>query len=93
MATPDAKSKNQTEQLLAEPEIQRLWSEIERVIVAGTRERTPARAGRGGPRRDPLGQMAAHPARGGVRLLGRPQRQGPDVQGGLVSMWETTRRN
>ncbi len=41
MATPDAKSKNQTEQLLAEPEVQRLWSEIERVMVAKIGEGAP----------------------------------------------------
>ncbi|MGO8691020.1 MAG: DUF1559 domain-containing protein [Thermoguttaceae bacterium] len=84
MATPDAKSKNQTEQLLAEPEVQRLWSEIEQVIVAGTREGTPREQA----------EVARDAIRWGKWLLTRPvaafvssvgpSSQGLDVQGGLI---------
>src|SRR5471030_278564 len=35
MATPDAKSANQTEQLLAEPEVRHMAAEIERAIKTG----------------------------------------------------------
>ena len=85
MATPDAKSKNQTEQLLAEPEVQRLWSEIERVMVA--------KIGEGAP------QQQAEAARDAIRwgkwLLTRPvaafvssvgpSSQGLEVRGGLIA--------
>jgi hypothetical protein len=38
MATPDAKSGNQTEQLLAEPEVRQMAAEIERAIRAGLKK-------------------------------------------------------
>ena len=84
MATPDAKSKNQTEQLLAEPEVQRLASEIERVIVA--------RIGEGAPREQ--AEAARDAIRWGKKLLTRPvaafvssvgpSSEGLDVRGGLI---------
>jgi len=42
-ATPDPKSANQTEQLLAEPEVQQMIAEIERHIRASLREHAAAR--------------------------------------------------
>src|SRR5262245_23151793 len=42
-AKPDSASKNQTEQLLAEEEIQRFGSELERRIVAAIREHSNGR--------------------------------------------------
>ncbi len=38
IASPDAASDNQTEQLLAEPEIQHLFSEVERLITAAVQQ-------------------------------------------------------
>ena len=35
MAAPDSKSTNQTEQLLAEPEVQKTFGEIEKMIRSG----------------------------------------------------------
>ena len=39
MATPDAKSGNQTEQLLAEPEVRQMAAEIERAVRAGLKHK------------------------------------------------------
>jgi len=86
MATPDAKSTNQTEQLLAEPEVQRLLSEIERVIVAKVEE------GQGAPEAQ---AMVRDAIRWGKKLLTRPVAAfvssvsvnpgGVNVQGGLIA--------
>jgi len=61
MAEPDSKSRNQTEQLLAEPEVQTLVSAIERAIVrAATAEGKmaggPAEEGKPGPREGEKGR-------------------------------------
>ena len=71
MATPEAKSKNQTEQLLAEPEVQRLVSEIERGDRGPGRPGRPAGAGGTISRTPSAGAETAHPARGGVCLIDR----------------------
>ena len=85
MATPDAKSKNQTEQLLAEPEVQRLLREIERAIVAKIGESAPREQA----------EMARDVIRWGKRLLTRPvaafvssvgvSNEGVGVHGGLIA--------
>ncbi len=84
MDTPDAKSKNQTEQFLAEPEIQQLFSEVERVVLAKIGENTPQQQA----------AMARDAIRWGKMALMRPTAAfvssvgitpaGPDVHGGLV---------
>jgi hypothetical protein len=61
MATPDAKSKNQTEQLLAEPEVRHLITEIEARIKKAVADA----AKRGGPE----GQAMAADATEWVKLL------------------------
>jgi prepilin-type processing-associated H-X9-DG protein len=83
-AAPDAKSANQTEQLLAEPEVQRALAEIERAIVA--------KIGRTAP--PDQAAMSRDAVRWGKKLLTRPVTafvssvrlgpQGPDIRGGLV---------
>ncbi len=42
-ATPNAKSANHTEQLLAEPEVQNLISAIDNAVTSGDEEKRPAR--------------------------------------------------
>ena len=76
-ATPSDKSKNQTEQLLAEPEVQEMLRQIERAIVAGVDKNSAPQQAAITPRCDPLGQEAAHAARGGVRILGEDRTQWP----------------
>ena len=76
MAAPDPKSSNQTEQLLAEPEVQRLVAEAERLIKAAINKAASGKgpeAGGGGSRRGRTGKDADQPARGGLRL----RREGP----------------
>ena len=85
MATPDAKSKNQTEQLLAEPEVQRLLARS-----SGRSWPRSGRAPRGSRRRWPATSI-----RWGKRLLTRPvaafvssvgvSNEGVDVHGGLIA--------
>ena len=86
MATPDAKSGNQTEQLLAEPEVRQMAAEIERAIRAGLKQ--SARRGLPpGVTSDDLADVAK-------LLLTRPlavyvssfqmQRGGPAVRGGIA---------
>ena len=83
-ATPSEKSKNQTEQLLAEPEIQEMLSQIERAILAGAEKNsTPQQAA-----------ITRDAIRWGKKLLMRPVAafvssvtiapNGPDVRGGLA---------
>ena len=82
-ATPDAKSTNQTEQLLAEPEVQKLLSAIDSAMTTGIKKRGPARrpsdaaVSQG---RLSLGQDVADASRGGLPVEGgnRPPRpRGP----------------
>jgi hypothetical protein len=80
MATPSPTSGNQTEQLLAEPEVQQFVGEIDRAITSSL-----------GPAQTEMTGVAYH---WGKRLLTRPMAlyissavigpQGPDVRGGLV---------
>ncbi|HKD37968.1 MAG TPA: hypothetical protein VKB78_14245, partial [Pirellulales bacterium] len=83
-AKPDAKSKNQTEQLLAEEEVQRFAAELERRLIAALREHA------NGP-----GAIAAQEVPKLVKIaLTRPAamfvsdfkmgQRGPDVHGGLI---------
>ena len=83
-ATPSAKSKNQTEQLLAEPEIQEMLRQIERAILAGVEKNSPPQQA----------AIARDAIRWGKKLLTRPVAafvssvtiapNGPDIRGGLV---------
>ncbi|MHC4401033.1 MAG: DUF1559 domain-containing protein [Planctomycetota bacterium] len=87
-AEPDARSANQTEQLLAEPEVQHLISEIERLITNGIRE---AAREEGGPEAQAI---ASDAIRGVKMLLTRPTAmfvskveispRGPDIRAGAV---------
>ena len=84
-AAPDAKSTNQTEQLLAEPEVQNLLSAIDRAIVASIKKDT---------QRSPRAEVAKHVYPLLKTLLTRPAAvflskaaigpQGPNVQGGAI---------
>jgi hypothetical protein len=85
-AVPDAKSKNQAEQLLAEPEVQHLLSEVERMIVAQAIQ---------GPNKPAAAGMAGDAFRWGKKLLMRPVAVfvssvglgpgGLDLKGGLIA--------
>jgi hypothetical protein len=84
MAAPDAESKNQTEQLLAEPEIKEMVGQIERAVLAGIEKN--------GPPQDAA--MARDVVRWGKRFFTRPMAafvssvtiaaKAPDIRGGLV---------
>jgi prepilin-type processing-associated H-X9-DG protein len=84
MATPDAKSKNQTEQLLAEPEVQEMFRGLERAILGPAEKHSPP-------------QQAAifrETVRWTKKLLTRPvaafvssvaiSNEGPDIRAGVV---------
>jgi hypothetical protein len=81
--SPDAKSANQTEQFLAEPEVQDFLNRIEQLIVTKLGETGPGRPA-----------IPASAIRWGEKLLGRPAAlfvssvvigpQGPDIRAGLV---------
>ena len=67
MATPDAKSGNQTEQLLAEPEVRQMAAEIERADQGRPEEGRASRqlaAGRDQRRSIGCGQAVADPSAG-----------------------------
>ena len=84
MAKPNAASTNQTEQLLAEPEIQQMVREIERAILSGVDKNAPPHQA----------AMARDAIRWGKMLLTRPaaayitsvvvKPNGPDVRGGVA---------
>jgi hypothetical protein len=86
MAEADPKSSNQTEQLLAEPEIKTLVEQVETAIGKGIQ-----RAGRQGPEEVARAQLAVKAVKA---LLTRPAAlfvasaaispKGPDVRGGIV---------
>ena len=87
MATPDAKSGNQTEQLLAEPEVRQMAAEIERAVRAGLKKAVR-------PGSLPPGVTSDDLADAVKLLLTRPlavyvssvqmQPGGPVVRGGIV---------
>ena len=86
VAEPDPASNNQTEQLLAEPEVQQLFSELERRLKAALQQA----AGREGPQQ---AAMAEDAVRWGKKLLSSPtavflssvtMTPPPDVRGGAV---------
>jgi hypothetical protein len=82
--TPDANSKNQTEQFLAEPEVQQMFHQIERAVVAKIEENSPQQHA----------AATADAIRWAKKLLPRPVMafvssaavtpQGPDIHGGLM---------
>jgi len=84
MATPNAKSQNQTEQLLAEPEVQEMVGQIERAILGGIEKNSPPQQA----------ETAREAIRWGKKLLTRPVMvfvssvaiadKGPDIRGGLA---------
>ncbi len=84
MATPNAKSQNQTEQLLAEPEVQEAVVQIERAILGGIEKNSPPQQA----------ETAREAIRWGEKLLTRPVMvfvssvaitdKGPDIRGGLA---------
>jgi hypothetical protein len=86
-AKPDPGSSNQTEQLLAEPQVQHLFAEVERRLKAGLQQATT----RGGPAQ---AAMAEDAVRWGRKLLTSPTAifvssvavtpAGPDVRGGAL---------
>lgn len=86
-AVPDAKSANQTEQLLAEPEVQQMLAKIDGTIASTIAQS----AGRANPAE---AKMAADGYQWGKTLLMRPATlfvskvgitpDGPDIQGGAV---------
>ncbi len=85
---PDPDSPNQTEQLLAEPEIQELFAQIGRIFDKGLSERT---GGQGGGAAQAIIDDVAPLAkklttRPGVLFVSRAEMShtGPDVRGGLV---------
>jgi prepilin-type processing-associated H-X9-DG protein len=84
MAVPNAKSKNQTEQFLAEPEVQEAFCRVERAFLAAIDKNSP-----------PQQAAAAREAiRWGKKLFTRPvaafvasaiiRPQGLDIRGGIV---------
>ena len=87
VAKPDPASNNQTEQLLAEPEVQHLFAELERRLKAGLQQA----AGREGPDQ---AAMAEDAVRWGKKLLTSPTAifvssakmagEVPDVRGGAL---------
>jgi prepilin-type processing-associated H-X9-DG protein len=84
MAKPSAKSQNQTEQLLAEPEVRDMFVQIERAIMSGIDKHGPPQQA----------AMAREAVRWGKKLLTRPTAafvsslaigpHGPDIRGGVV---------
>ncbi len=87
MAEPDPASENQTEQLLAEPEVRHLLNEIGRLIETGVRRQV----GREGPQAEKLADDAigwaktllTHPAAFFVAEA-KFSPQGPEVQAGAI---------
>jgi hypothetical protein len=87
IAEPDAKSPNQTEQLLAEPEVKTLLAQVESAIDKGLQ----TAAAREGPEKAAQVQLAARAVKA---LLTRPAAlfvasaamgpKGPDLRGGMV---------
>jgi prepilin-type processing-associated H-X9-DG protein len=84
MAATDAKSQNQTEQLLAEPEVRDMFGQIERTIMSGIEKHGPPQQR----------AIALDVVRIGKKLIMRPMaafvssvaigQHGPDIRGGLV---------
>ena len=93
-AAPDAKSTNQTEQLLAEPEMQKLLAGIDSAINAGIKKS----AERGGPGDEPakdiyplVKTLLTRPAAVFVSTFAIGPQGLPDVQGGAIfSLGEKT---
>ncbi len=83
-ALADAKSTNQTEQLLAEPEVRDMFAQIERAITSGIEKNGPPQQR----------AIALDVVRWGKKALTRPMAafvtsvaigpHGPDIRGGLV---------
>jgi hypothetical protein len=84
MAKPNAKSQNQTEQLLAEPEVRDMFAQIDRAIMSAIEKKGP-------PQQRAIAQDVA---RCGKKLITRPMaafvtsvtigQHGPNIRGGLV---------
>ena len=88
MAEPDPNSANQTEQLLADPEVRRMIAELKQQIIASLRKQA------GGNEPQPGGPMVDDAVKWVEVLLTHPtvaflssvkvSPQGPDVRGGLL---------